>query len=161
MKKPFTKKRKNKARKALCPDQPDALYATNTSCGMFFLTDPSTPVGKIFPGGLSIKPYVGFVCYDKECQQSDCTFKHIVKPVDIGTKNLEAIGDHFISQRMGWFNENSFRIVKLKPKYKALLRALVDSRIRVREEAEATLPAYAFSSSFFHNHTTPAWQVNI
>jgi len=72
---------------------------------------------------------------------------------------LEAIGDHFISQRMGWFNENSFRIVKLKPKYKALLVALVDSRIRVREEAEATLPvpAYTCSSSFFNNHTTPAW----
>ena len=63
---------------------------------------------------------------------------------------------------MGWFNKKSFRNVELKPKYKALLGGgLLDPRTKVREEAEAILPAYAFSLSFFHNHTTPAWQVNI
>ena len=65
-KKHFKKKRKNKARKTLYPDQPDAPPTTKTSCGMFFLADPSVPVRKIFSEELSIKPYVSFVCSGKD-----------------------------------------------------------------------------------------------
>ena len=49
--KAFKKKKKNETRKIVHHDQPDDPPTTNTSHGMFFLTDPSAPLGNIFQGG--------------------------------------------------------------------------------------------------------------
>jgi hypothetical protein len=91
--------------------------------GMFFLNKPNMKASDIFPTGLIQSVCADFACKDRECTREHCTFVHPRKVSDLKKETVNAIGDHFIEKKIGWFNEWHFMKVKheLPEKFKSLL----------------------------------------
>jgi hypothetical protein len=66
---------------------------------------------------------VDFSCKGRECTRENCTFLHPRKVRDMSKETVNAIGDHFLERKVGYFNEWHFMQVKdeLPAKYKKLL----------------------------------------
>ena len=64
-----------------------------------------------------------FACKDRECTRENCTFVHPRKVGDLKKETINAIGNHFIEKKIGWFNEWHFLKVKheLPEKFKSLM----------------------------------------
>ena len=91
--------------------------------GMFFLNKPNMKASDIFPTGLIQSVCADFACKDRECTRENCTFVHPRKVGDLKKETVNAIGDHFIEKKIGWFNEWHFLKVKheLPEKFKSLM----------------------------------------
>ncbi len=93
--------------------------------GMFWLTSPKMKMNKIFPYYLHEKVCIQFCCRGQEWKRDPdviCPFLHPRSSEDLKLETIELIRDHFLANKVGWFNEYHFlNLPGLKPKYKALL----------------------------------------
>ena len=91
--------------------------------GIFSLNKPNMKASDIFPTGLIQSVCADFACKDCECTREHCTFVHPRKVSDLKKETVNAIGDHFIEKKIGWFNEWHFMKVKheLPEKFKSLM----------------------------------------
>ena len=94
-----------------------------TEMGMFFLNKPDMKATNVFPKGMAQSVCVDFSCKGRECTRENCTFLHPRKVRDMSKETVNAIGDHFLEKKVGYFNEWHFMQVKdeLPAKYKKLL----------------------------------------
>ena len=91
--------------------------------GMFFLSKPDMKASDVFPKGMAESVCVDFTCKGRECTRENCTFVHPRKVVDLKKETINAIGEHFLEKRVGWFNEWQFLKVanELPEKFKQLM----------------------------------------
>jgi len=105
-----------------------SAVADSTKCnvsemGMFFLNKPNMKALDIFPNGLIQSVCANFACKGRECTRKNCAFVHPRKVGDLKKETVNAIGDHFLDKKIGWFNEWHFLKVKhkLPEKFKSLM----------------------------------------
>ncbi len=91
--------------------------------GMFFLSKPDMKTSDVFPKGMAELVCVDFTCKGIECTRENCTFLHPRKVGDLKEETVNAIGEHFLEKRVGWFNECYFLKVanELPKKFKQLM----------------------------------------
>jgi hypothetical protein len=91
--------------------------------GMFFLNKPDMKATDVVPKGMAQLVCVDFSCKGRECPRENCTFLHPREVSDMSKETVNAIGDHFLEKKVGYFNEWHFMQVKdkLPAKYKKLL----------------------------------------
>jgi hypothetical protein len=84
--------------------------------GMFFLGRPDMKASDVFPKGMA-----ELVCVD--CTRENCAHLHPRKVSNAKKETVNAIGEHFLEKRVGWFNEWYFLKVlgELPDKFKALM----------------------------------------
>ena len=77
----------------------------------------------IFPNGMTQLVCVDFACKGRECTRENCAFVHPRKVGDLKKETVNAIGDHVLDKKVGWFNEWHFLKVKheLPEKFKSLM----------------------------------------
>ena len=94
-----------------------------TEMGMFFLHTPTMKASDIFPNGMTQLVCADFACKGCECTRVNCAFVHPRKVGDLKKETINAIGDHFLEKKIGWFNEWHFLKVKheLPEKLKSLM----------------------------------------
>jgi hypothetical protein len=83
-----------------------------TEVGMFFLNTPNMKASDIFPNGMTQLVCADFACKGCECTRAKCAFVHPRKVGDLKKETINAIGDHFLQKKVGWFNEWHFSEVK-------------------------------------------------
>jgi len=90
---------------------------------MFFLNKPNMKASNIFPNGMTQSVCVDFACKGRECTRENCAFVHPRKVGDLKKETINAIGDHFLEKKVGWFNEWHFLKVmhELPRKFKSLM----------------------------------------
>ncbi len=91
---------------------------------MFFLSKPDMKATDVFPKGMAdLVLCADFTCKGRGCTREDCTFLHPRKVSDMKKETINAIGDHFLEKKVGWFNEWRFlkAMNKLPAKYKKLI----------------------------------------
>jgi hypothetical protein len=66
----------------------------------------------IFPNGMTQLVCANFACKGRECNRANCAFVHPRKVDDLKKETINAIGDHFLEKKVGWFNEWHFLKVK-------------------------------------------------
>jgi hypothetical protein len=76
----------------------------------------------VFPKGMAEVVCVDFTCKGRECTKENCPHLHPMKVGNLKKETVNAIGEHFLEMRVGWFNEWHFLKVlgKLPDKFKAL-----------------------------------------
>ena len=91
--------------------------------GMFFLYKPNMQASDIFPNGLIQSVCADFACKGRECTRENCTFVHPRKVGDLKKETVNAIGNHFLEKKIGWFDEWHFLKAKheLPEKFKSLM----------------------------------------
>ncbi len=91
--------------------------------GMLFLNTPNMKASDIFPNGMTQLVCADFACKGRECTRANCAFVHPRKVGDLKKETINAIGDHFLKKKVGWFNEWHFLKVKhdLPEKFKSLM----------------------------------------
>jgi hypothetical protein len=91
--------------------------------GMFFLSRSDMKASDVFPKSMAELVCVNFTCKGRECTRENCTFLHPRKVGDLKKETVNAIGEHFLKKRVGWFNEWHFLKVmsKLPKKFKQLM----------------------------------------
>ena len=91
--------------------------------GMFFLYKSNMQASDIFPNGLIQSVCADFACKGRECTRENCTFVHPRKVGDLKKETVNAIGNHFLEKKIGWFDEWHFLKVKheLPEKFKSLM----------------------------------------
>jgi hypothetical protein len=91
--------------------------------GMFFLSRPDMKASDVFPKGMAELVCVDFTCKDRECTRENCAHLHPRKGSDLNKETVNAIGDHFLEKRVGWFNKWHFLKIlgELPDKIKALM----------------------------------------
>ena len=91
--------------------------------GMFFLSKPDRKAADVFPKGMAESVCVDFTCKGRECTRDNCTFLHPRKVSNMKKETINAIGDHFLEKKVGWFNEWHFlkAMNELPAKYKKLM----------------------------------------
>ncbi len=91
--------------------------------GMFFLSKPDMKASDVFPKGMAESVCVNFTCKGRECTRENCTFVHPRKLGDLKKETVNAISEHFLEKRVGWFNKWHFLKVmsKLPKKFKQLM----------------------------------------
>jgi len=82
----------------------------NTKCnvsemGMFFLNKPNIKASDIFPNELIQSMCANFACKGRECTRENSAFMHPRKVGDLKKETINAIGDHFLDKKIGWFNK--------------------------------------------------------
>jgi hypothetical protein len=87
--------------------------------GMFFLSKPDTKASEVFPKGMAELVCVDFTCKDRERTRENCTFVNPRKVGDLKKETVDAIGEHFLEKRVGWFNEWHFLKVANEPPKKS------------------------------------------
>jgi len=77
----------------------------------------------ILPNGMTQLVCVDFACKGRECTRENCAFVHPRKVGDLKKETINAIGDHYLEKRVGWFNKWHFLKVKheLHEKFKSLM----------------------------------------
>ena len=90
---------------------------------MFFFSKPDMKASEVFPKGMAELVCVDFTCKGRECARENCTHLHPRKVGDLKKETINAIGEHFLEKRVGWFNEWHFLKVlgELPGKFKALM----------------------------------------
>jgi hypothetical protein len=98
---------------------------TQLDMGMFWLLNPKIRMSKIFPQELPQKVCILFCFRGKKCKrilETACPFLHPCSPEGLKHETIKIIGNHFMTKKIGWFNEYHFlKVACLKPKYKTLL----------------------------------------
>jgi hypothetical protein len=91
--------------------------------GMFFLSKPDMKATDVFPKGMAESVCANFTCKGRGCTREDCTFLHPRKVSNMKKETINAIGDHFLEKKVGWFNEWHFlkAMNELPAKYKKLM----------------------------------------
>jgi hypothetical protein len=108
------------------PRRSVAAYSTKGNVmemGMFFLSRPDMKASDVFPKGMAESVCVNFTCKGRECTRENCTFVHPRNVDDLKKETVNAIGEHFLEKRVGWFNEWHFLKVmsELPEKFKQLM----------------------------------------
>jgi hypothetical protein len=75
---------------------------------MFFLSKPDMKATDVFPKGMAESMCADFTCKGRGCTREDCTFLHPMKVSDMKKETINAIGNHFLEKKVGWFNEWHF-----------------------------------------------------
>ncbi len=101
----------------------DAPKHNVSDMGMFFLVNPDMKASNIFPKGMAELVCVNFTCKGRECTREYCSHLHPRKVSDLKKETVNAIVEHFLETRVGWFNEwHSLKVLgKLPDKFKALI----------------------------------------
>jgi len=86
----------------------DSSKRNITDMGMCFLNKPHMKASDIIPIGLIQSVCANFACKGCKCTRENCTFVHPRKVGDLKKETVNAIGDHFIENKIGWFNEWHF-----------------------------------------------------
>jgi hypothetical protein len=91
--------------------------------GMFFLEKPDMKASDVFPKGMTELVCVDFTCKGRECIRENCSHLHPRKVGDMKKETVNAIGEHFLEKKVGWFNEWHFLKVlgELPDKFKSLM----------------------------------------
>jgi hypothetical protein len=112
------KKPANQRLKKPCPSvAADSTKRNFMEMGMFFLNRPDMKASDVFPKGMAESMCVNFTCKGRECTRENCTFLHPRKVGDLKKETVNAIGEHFLKKRVGWFNEWHFlKVVSELPK---------------------------------------------
>ncbi len=116
------------AKKPCCSVAADSTKRNVMEIGMFFLSKPDMKASDLFPKGMAESVCVNFTCRGRECTRENCTFVHPRKVGVLKKETLNAIGEHFLEKRVGWFNEWHFLKVtsKLPKKFKQLMGGKYD-----------------------------------
>jgi hypothetical protein len=100
--------------------------------GIFFLSKPDMKASDLFSKGMAESVCVDFTCKGRECTRKNCTFVHPRKVGDLKKETVNAIGEHFLEERVGWFNE--WQILKvmseLPKKFKQLMGGKMAAPVR-------------------------------
>jgi hypothetical protein len=101
----------------------DSSKRNVSDMGMFFLGRPDMKACDIFPKGMAELVCVDFTCKGCECTKENCPHLHPRKVGDLKKETINAIGEHIIEKRVGWFNEWHFLKVlgELPDKFKLLM----------------------------------------
>ena len=101
----------------------DSSKRNVSDMGMIFLSKPDMTASDVFPKGMAELVCVDFTCKGHECARENCTHLHPRKVGDLKKETINAIGEHFLEKRVGWFNEWHFLNVlsKLPDKFKLLM----------------------------------------
>jgi hypothetical protein len=77
----------------------------------------------VFPKGIAELACVDFTCKGRKCTRENYTFVHPRKVSDLKKETVNAIGKHFLEERVGWFNEwHILKVMsKLPKKFKQLM----------------------------------------
>jgi hypothetical protein len=113
--KPSPVQRKKKQRRVVIND---TVKCAQSNMGIFWLTNLKMKMYEIFPRDLCEKVCIQFCCRGRECKRdldAICPFLHPHSSEDLKLETIELIGDHFLANKVGWFNKYHF------VKYKALL----------------------------------------
>jgi hypothetical protein len=91
--------------------------------GMFFLEKSDMKASDVFPKEMTELVCVDFTCKGRECTKENCPHLHPRKVGDLIKETVNAIGEHFLEKKVGWFNEWHFLKVlgELPDKFKALM----------------------------------------
>jgi hypothetical protein len=101
----------------------DSSKRSVSDMGMFFLGRSDIKASDVFPKGMAELVCVNFTCKGRECTKKNCPHLHPRKVGDLKKETINAIGEHFLEKRVGWFNEWHFLNVlsKLPDKFKLLM----------------------------------------
>ncbi len=110
-------------KKPCCSGAAESTKRNVMDIGMFFLSKPDMKASDVFPKGMAELVCVDFTCKGRECTRVNCTFVHPREVGDLKKETINAIGNHFLKKRVGWFNEWHFLKVanELPKKFKQLM----------------------------------------
>ncbi len=91
-------------KKPCCSVTADSTKRNNSEMGMFFLSKPAMMAAEVFPKGMAKLVCVNFTCKGRECTRKNCTFVHPTKVGDLKKETVNAVGQHFLDKKVGWFN---------------------------------------------------------
>ncbi len=101
----------------------DSSKRNVSDMGMFFLEKSDMKASDIFPKWMTELVCVDFTCKGCECTKENCPHLHPRKVGNLKKETVNAIGEHFLEEKVGWFNEWHFLKVqgKLPNKFKTLM----------------------------------------
>jgi hypothetical protein len=76
----------------------DAAAKEKKNLGMFYLRNPSINPADIFPKDMPEKLFANFTCKGKECNNTNCDFAHPRKALELKSKTIIVIANHFIKK---------------------------------------------------------------
>ncbi len=124
-----TKKPANqRLKKPRCSVAADFTKRNITEMGMFLLSRPDMKASYVFPKGMAESVCVNFTCKGRECTRENCTFIHPRKVGDLKKETVNAIGEHFLEKRVGWFNEWHFYFLKVMSKLPKKFKQLMGGK---------------------------------
>jgi hypothetical protein len=109
-------------KKPRCGVKVDTATKERKDLGMLYLRNPSINPADIFPKDMPKKLCANFTCKGKECINTNCALAHPRKALELKSKTIILIANHFIKKDVGWFNKNHFmRMPNITDSVKKLL----------------------------------------